>query len=185
MERKDGKPKVYTKSHKTKLKIGMTLLELLNQKPLDKITVQEICDHADIHRSTFYKHFESVFDTVRFMTEVITEELMAQLDHVNGKENYTYLLVDFYLKYGRALRNLFRTKYHEMLELQMNVALEKYFMKLLKLLKPDIDKEVSLKWLARYHAAGIMAIGVTLDEEEMDEERLRKKLPVFYQYLFK
>lgn len=185
MERKDGKQKVYTKSHKTKLKIGMTLLELLGQKSLDKITVQEICDRADIHRSTFYKHFESIFDTVKFMTEAITGELLTQLDQVNGKQNYTDLLVDFYVKYGHALRNLFRTKYHEMLELQMNVALEKYFMKLLKILKPDIDKEVSLKWLARYHAAGIMAIGTTLEEEEMDEERLREKLPVFYQYLFK
>ena len=57
-------------------------------------------------------------------------------------------------------------------------------MKLLKLMKPDIDKDMPLKWLARYHAAGIMAVGFSLWDEEMDEKHLREKLPVFYQNLF-
>ncbi len=93
-------------------------------------------------------------------------------------------LVNFYVKYGRALRNLFQTKYREILELQMQTTLEQYYMKLLKLMKPDIDKDMPLKWLARYHAAGIMAVGISLWDEEMDEKRLREKLPVFYQNLF-
>ena len=159
MNRSDGKPKVYNKSYKTKWKIGMTLMNILDRKPLDKIRVQEICDSADIHRSTFYKHFSSVFDVVSFMTEEITGELTAQMDHADRRQDYMDSLVNFYVKYGRALRNLFQTKYREILELQMQTTLEQYYMKLLKLMKPDIDKDMPLKWLARYHAAGIMAGG--------------------------
>ena len=118
MNRSDGKPKVYNKSHKTKWKIGMTLMNILDRKPLDKIRVQEICDSADIHRSTFYKHFGSVFDVVSFMTEEITGELTAQMDHADRRQDYMDSLVNFYVKYGRALRNLFQTKYREILELQ-------------------------------------------------------------------
>lgn len=185
MERKDGSPKVYTKSHKTKVKIGTMLLEVLDQKPLDKITVQELCDCADIHRSTFYKYFGSIFDTVKFMTEEITGELTAQMDRMDMGRDYADFLVDFYLKYGRALKNLYRTKYRELLELHMSQALEQYYMRLLKFLKPGIEQEVSLELLARYHAAGIMAVGVTLKDDEVDEEWLRRRLPVFYQYLLK
>lgn len=184
MNRSDGKPKVYNKSYKTKWKIGMTLMNILDRKPLDKIRVQEICDSADIHRSTFYKHFSSVFDVVSFMTEEITGELTAQMDHADRRQDYMDSLVNYYVKYGRALRNLFQTKYREILELQMQTTLEQYYMKLLKLMKPDIDKDMPLKWLARYHAAGIMAVGISLWDEEMDEKRLREKLPVFYQNLF-
>ena len=108
MNRSDGKPKVYNKSHKTKWKIGMTLMNILDRKPLDKIRVQEICDSADIHRSTFYKHFGSVFDVVSFMTEEITGELTAQMDHADRRQDYMDSLVNFYVKYGRALRNLFQ-----------------------------------------------------------------------------
>ena len=111
MNRSDGKPKVYNKSHKTKWKIGMTLMNILDRKPLDKIRVQEICDSADIHRSTFYKHFGSVFDVVSFMTEEITGELTAQMDHADRRQDYMDSLVNFYVKYGRALRNLFQTVY--------------------------------------------------------------------------
>ncbi len=93
-------------------------------------------------------------------------------------------LVNFYVKYGRALRNLFQTKYREILELQMQTTLEQYYMKLLKLMKPDIDKDMPLKWLARYHAAGIMAVGISLWDEEMDEKRLRKNFLFFIRICF-
>lgn len=38
------------------------LSELLGERDYDAITVQEICDRADVARSTFYTHFESKED---------------------------------------------------------------------------------------------------------------------------
>ena len=35
--------------------IQNVFLELLKEKPVAKITVKEICEHAEINRSTFYK----------------------------------------------------------------------------------------------------------------------------------
>lgn len=37
--------------------IQNVFLELLKEKPVAKITVKEICEHAEINRSTFYKHY--------------------------------------------------------------------------------------------------------------------------------
>ena len=36
--------------------------ELMQEKPLPKITVKDICERAKIHRSTFYAHFEDIND---------------------------------------------------------------------------------------------------------------------------
>ncbi len=41
----------------TEVKIQQNLLELLETKDFNKITVREICASAHINRSTFYSHY--------------------------------------------------------------------------------------------------------------------------------
>lgn len=43
------------------------------KKPLSKITVREICEKADIHRSTFYAHYMDVFDVVEKVEKNMSE----------------------------------------------------------------------------------------------------------------
>ena len=45
------------RSLKTQKLIKEALAELLTEKELRQITVQEVSDKADIHRVTFYKHY--------------------------------------------------------------------------------------------------------------------------------
>ena len=47
---------------KTKKAICNAMMDLLTQKELHKVTVQEITDIADINRATFYKHYLDVYD---------------------------------------------------------------------------------------------------------------------------
>lgn len=42
--------------------IVRTFLEIMQKKTLNKITVKEICDKAQINRTTFYKHYLDVYD---------------------------------------------------------------------------------------------------------------------------
>ena len=42
------------------------LTELLAEKPFDDIRVTDLCERADIHRSTFYDHFEDKFHLLTF-----------------------------------------------------------------------------------------------------------------------
>lgn len=37
------------------------LIELIQEKPFDKISVTDICDRAMVHRATFYSHFEDKY----------------------------------------------------------------------------------------------------------------------------
>lgn len=38
------------------------LVELLADKPIGRITVKELCDRADVNRSTFYAHYDGIED---------------------------------------------------------------------------------------------------------------------------
>jgi AcrR family transcriptional regulator len=47
---------------RTRDKLGEALIALMQQKPFDDITVQEVLDRAGIGRSTFYAHYRDKND---------------------------------------------------------------------------------------------------------------------------
>ena len=47
--------------------IKESLLELLNEKDIHKITVTDICKRADINRGTFYSHYKDAYDLLNSM----------------------------------------------------------------------------------------------------------------------
>lgn len=49
----------------TEKMIRDVFFQLLDDKDLHEITVSEICKKADIHRTTFYGHYEDVYDLMR------------------------------------------------------------------------------------------------------------------------
>jgi len=55
--------------------IQHVFIDLLKQKPLGKITVKEICDKAEINRSTFYKHYEDVYHLMHKLEESALNQL--------------------------------------------------------------------------------------------------------------
>ena len=55
-------------------------LELLKEKPVAKITVKEICERAEINRSTFYKHYQDVYDLMEKLENEAVEAFEKLLD---------------------------------------------------------------------------------------------------------
>ena len=53
----------------TKEIIIQTLLELLNEKPLAKITVKDIVERCGVNRNTFYYHFRDIPDVMYFASK--------------------------------------------------------------------------------------------------------------------
>ena len=51
--------------------IAGKLVELLEHKPVDKITVKELVDACNISRQTFYYHFQDIMDVVEWYQDQI------------------------------------------------------------------------------------------------------------------
>ncbi len=56
-----------------------SLIQLLAKKPITSITVKEICELADINRSTFYTHYADHYDLLDKIEEEITEDMNEYL----------------------------------------------------------------------------------------------------------
>ena len=57
----------------TRMVIKNSFVELLKKRPINKITVKEICDKAEINRATFYKHYLDVYDLLDKLKEKIVQ----------------------------------------------------------------------------------------------------------------
>jgi len=55
------------KAIKTKNQISQALIELLNNKPLDLITIKELAKKAEISRTAFYNNFNNLDDVLKYI----------------------------------------------------------------------------------------------------------------------
>lgn len=70
-------PKLDRRKRYTQMVIRESFIQLLKEKPIEKITVKEICEVADVNRSTFYSHFSDAYAVL----EAISTELMTKFRH--------------------------------------------------------------------------------------------------------
>lgn len=71
---------------KTKKNIKETFLTLLEEKPLNKLHVQEILDRAQINRATFYKYYLDKYDLAEQMVRECMDTLMRMAEKRFDKE---------------------------------------------------------------------------------------------------
>ena len=69
-------------SQTTKRALEASLKHLLLQKPLDKITINDIAEDCGINRMTFYYHFKDIYDLVEWSCFEDAEKALA------GKKTY-------------------------------------------------------------------------------------------------
>ncbi len=63
----------------TKKILAESLLELLNTEDIHKITIRQLCEHADINRSTFYKYYGSQYDLLMEVENELLEQIERKL----------------------------------------------------------------------------------------------------------
>ncbi|MDR0400622.1 MAG: TetR/AcrR family transcriptional regulator [Treponema sp.] len=69
------------KSRYTRKVLRDSLVELMKDKPITKITIKELCENADINRTTFYAHYRDQYDLLR----CIEEETLARIEEIVDK----------------------------------------------------------------------------------------------------
>ncbi|MFG6351473.1 MAG: TetR/AcrR family transcriptional regulator C-terminal domain-containing protein [Oscillospiraceae bacterium] len=97
MERKS-----YPASLQTKQTLASALKELMAQKPMEKISIQEITALCGMRRQNFYYHFEDIYDLMRWMFQ---QEAVSLLQKREGALLWQegILLLFQYLEENRAV----------------------------------------------------------------------------------
>lgn len=82
----------YRRPSETDIQLANALQDLMTQKPFQKITVNELCRKSNIHRSTFYLHFNDKYDLLSFYLEYLFEEFEKISSPLEPLEFLTMLL---------------------------------------------------------------------------------------------
>ncbi|MGN0665592.1 MAG: TetR/AcrR family transcriptional regulator [Huintestinicola sp.] len=74
----------------TKRLLQESLIRLMDQKPLEKISVTELCDEAGINRTTFYRHYYTPHDVLMDMEIDFNNRFIDSFNPANAKDISTY-----------------------------------------------------------------------------------------------
>jgi len=88
-EKKRSKPKKKPdlRVRRTRDALGSALIALIQEKPINEITVQDVLDRACVGRSTFYLHFRDKDDLLISQLEMFLEFMSTVLSVRNDKSS--------------------------------------------------------------------------------------------------
>ena len=174
-----------SKYFNTSLIMDEALLEILEHKDYEFITVKEICLKAGVNRSTFYLHYESMDDLLNETLEMIYKKFYSKFqikiqedirDGIQNKEKKELILINEeiltpYLNFILENKKLFLLLYKK-----YNVfkGKEKFDERNDNIFIPiatlfEIDKSIQ-KYFIRYFIDGIISIIICWLENDCKEE---------------
>ncbi len=72
---------------RTRDQLGIALIELIQEKPINDVTVQDVLDRSGVGRSTFYLHYRDKDDLLVSQLEMFLEFMSTVLSVRNDKSN--------------------------------------------------------------------------------------------------
>ena len=118
---KAPKKKVDRRVRKTRDALGDALITLIQEKPFDSITIQQVLDRAGVGRSTFYAHYSGKEDLFLTDVEEFFEMMAMALSGQGDKSNRVAPVQEFFAhvaegaKFISALKD--SQKLHDVFEL--------------------------------------------------------------------
>ena len=100
----------------TKLRIMDTFLELLNKKSLDKLTVKDIIETAEVNRNTFYYYFEDIYDLLHEVFKKQFKDFCDETKKENFYEEYIRA-ADFIMKNRHAMEHVYKSKDRDLIRI--------------------------------------------------------------------
>jgi AcrR family transcriptional regulator len=89
---------------RTNERLGSALVELILQKPINDVTVQEVLDRASVGRSTFYLHFRDKNDLLLTQLETFLEMMSTALIRDQEKSDRVVPVAEMFAHVGAQNR---------------------------------------------------------------------------------
>lgn len=171
-------------SHLTKMAIAQSLKDLLQQKPLNKITVSEITEGCGINRMTFYYHFKDIYDLVEWICQ---EDVRTILKENSIYTTWQQRLLEIFAAVQENktfIMNVYRCVHQEQLEKYLKPLLDDLVLTVIRQnMAGRTVPEVDQAFIARVYTS--IFLGVMLDwvKEDMcvDPRQIVDRLGILLQ----
>lgn len=78
---------------KTRSCIKNAFLQLRAKKPLERISVKELAETAEINKATFYLHYKDIYDLSEQLENDLFEEIFKSMEHPDAVISNTKLFI--------------------------------------------------------------------------------------------
>ncbi len=171
-----------SKYFNTSILMDEAILEILEKKDLEYITVKEVCAKAQVNRSTFYLHYNSINDLVLECSEYVTDKFLNYINSnidktieqssiITADINDLYLIDSKYLiPYLTFIKDNKRF-YKTVLKNSYSLRLDKTYNELFKNIFDPILKRFNVldykkKYIMNFYIHGILSVISTwLDDD--------------------
>lgn len=92
-----GEIKIDKRVRKTKKHLRDALIKLMKEKKVNKITVKELTELADVNRSTFYLYYDDIFDMVDKVESEIIENFSLVFEEFSTKDSTYENTLSFFI----------------------------------------------------------------------------------------
>ena len=162
------------RAQKTRKALASALSELLTQKELHKITVQELCDKAELNRGTLYRHYLDVYDLYeKIEKETVVDLALLLLDAGEQPTAEFFKKIIEYISQNKSIfRMVFSPNTTGQLRTQLSGMIKGIFQQ--KQIEKGVGSlsENDLNYMCSYRAQGCLAIisdWVTGDFKESED----------------
>jgi len=160
-----------SKYYNSSLKMNNALINLLDKKDFEDITVKEICQAASVNRSTFYLHYDNTYDLLKETIENLYADFFSRydsdlsMDRINNKSNEDlYLITPKYLKpylsFVHDNKKIFKLMYFKTDVFNGDNMYETWFNKIFKpiLSKFNVKNEEEQSYIMLFHIQGLIGL---------------------------
>lgn len=173
-----------SKYFNTAVKMDKALLELLEKKDFEYITIKEICALAEVNRSTFYLHYENTSDLLKETTQYITDSFLSyfsvekqsidlKFENTDLKE-LVFITPEYlspYLTFIKENQRVFKTSIKQFGSMDFNGVYNKMFKYIFNPILERFDfPENSRPYVLKFYLTGITAIVMEWLENDCSEE---------------
>ena len=163
-------------SQTTKRALEASLKKLLLQKPLNKITINDITEDCGVNRMTFYYHFKDIYDLVDW---IMVEDAAKALEGRQSFENWTDAFLDILhqVQDNKVLvMNVYRSVSREQVEQYLYKLLDSMLRDFVDRSAQDADKQFIIDFY-KYALVGMALEWIRRDMKE-DPVRMTERLNV-------
>ena len=155
----EAKNKTDLRIRKTEAAIKNAFIELRAKKPLEKITVKELCGLAMINKSTFYSHYEDIYALSEAMEQETVASIIGGISHLkdytrDNSDAFTRELCLAFMSQASLIRILFSGRGQSHLGVRLDRALKEVIFRKYPEYAEDSAKQVLLSYCIQgtYHA---------------------------------
>ncbi len=173
-----------SKYFNTAVKMDRALIELLEKKNFEYISIKEICAAAGVNRSTFYLHYENTADLLKETTQYITDSFLSYFSDDMQSIAYRFEDCDLkdlvfvtpeylspYLTFIKENQHIFKTSIRHLGSMNFDSIYNKMFK---YIFNPVLDRfdfpEKDRIYILKFYLVGITAVVMEWLENDCAEE---------------